>query len=86
MTFANYACRICRRIIKIRDKYVTRRARSLSSKPLISVTLEEEIADLRRSMEQMADREQSLTSPKVIELSMLLDSALNRYMSEKKRA
>lgn len=44
-----------------------------------SSALEDEIDRLRALMEQTADREQSLTSSKVIEISSLLDSKINEY-------
>ncbi|MBO9608110.1 MAG: aspartyl-phosphate phosphatase Spo0E family protein [Paenibacillaceae bacterium] len=48
--------------------------------------LEDEIDRLRALMEQTADREQSLTSTKVIEISSMLDSKINEYQYRLRRS
>lgn len=45
--------------------------------------LEDEIYHLRIRMEQIFNREQCLTAPNVVEISTLLDTKINEYMSEK---
>ncbi|MDF2924247.1 MAG: Spo0E-like regulatory phosphatase [Paenibacillaceae bacterium] len=86
MLFADYACRSYKRSIMIRDSGRLKKwTRPLSSKPLLSAALEDEIYVLRRNMEQLASREQSLSAPGVVELSRRLDHVLNEYMNEQPR-
>ncbi|MCR8636548.1 MULTISPECIES: aspartyl-phosphate phosphatase Spo0E family protein [Paenibacillus] len=49
------------------------------------LSLEEEIYHLRRDLEQLVHHEKSLTSPKVVEISMMLDTKINEYMTRTKR-
>lgn len=51
-----------------------------AQRELSAVVLEEEIHLLRTRLEQAASREESLTDPKVIEISRRLDLLLNDYM------
>jgi hypothetical protein len=87
LAFAQYACRSYRGSMLVRDNEKgSKWAYRMSSKPSPSTSLEEEIYVLRRKMEQMASRERSLTAPKVVELSMILDRKLNEYMGIFQRA
>ncbi|NOU91802.1 Spo0E family sporulation regulatory protein-aspartic acid phosphatase [Paenibacillus sp. LMG 31456] len=49
------------------------------------LSLEEEIYHLRRDLEQLVYHEKSLTSPKVVEISMMLDTKINEYMARNKK-
>lgn len=87
MAFADYAIRSYRGSNLVRGiEKGSIWAYRLAGKRSASVTLEEEIYILRRKMEQMASCEQSLTDPKVIELSVMLDRVLNDYMNVQARA
>lgn len=50
-----------------------------------ALSLEEEIYNLRLELEQLVQREKSLTSPNVVEISMMLDKKINEYMNQYKR-
>ncbi|MDF2960884.1 MAG: Spo0E-like regulatory phosphatase [Paenibacillus sp.] len=50
-----------------------------------ALSLEEEIYNLRRELELLVHNEKSLTSPKVVEISMILDTKINEYMNRGKR-
>lgn len=87
MAFAEYACRSYRGSMLVREHDKgSKWAYRLSKDPSPSTSLEEEIYILRRKMEQMAVKEQCLTAPKVVELSMILDKKLNEYMNVGVRA
>lgn len=87
MAFAQYACRSYRGSMLVRDNEKgSKWAYRMSSNPSPSISLEEEIYDLRRRMEQAASSESSLTAPKVVEISMILDRKLNEYMGILQRA
>lgn len=87
MAFAHYASRPYRGSMLVRDNESgSKWAYRLSGEASLSPSLEEEIYALRCKMEQMANREQCLTAPKVVELSMILDKKLNEYMGILQRA
>lgn len=87
MAFASYANRSYRGNLLVRDNVKgSKWAYRVSVEPSPSPTLEEEIYMLRRKMEQMAIREQCLTAPNVVEISVTLDRKLNEYMQAKQRA
>lgn len=60
--------------------------KKLASKPAEPErrSLEEEIVDLRRSMEQAFMENQSLTAEIVVEISRKLDEKINQYMRQSK--
>ena len=55
---------------------------SVSSLSPLNDSLENEITDLRRKMEQLVRDEMSFTSREVIELSSRLDQKINEYMKQ----
>ncbi len=65
-----------------RDSYRSRKAKKKSSPSRAS--LEDEIQQLRKKMEQTAAEQQSLTSEPVVEISSRLDAKINEYMKGKK--
>lgn len=82
LALVEYASRIHWKRSLIREKDTSspwvHRLTNQHASPLTA--LEEEIYQLRTRMEQMFIREQCLTSPLVVEISMLLDEKINRYM------
>jgi hypothetical protein len=50
-----------------------------------ALSLEDEIYQLRKELEQLVLKEKSLTAPKVVEISMLLDTKINEYMKRNRR-
>lgn len=87
MAFADYACRSYKQSMLVRDaNHSSKWGYRQSSKPSPSASLEEEIYILRKMMEQLAAKEQCLTAPKVVELSMILDKKLNEYMGIQQKA
>jgi hypothetical protein len=50
-----------------------------------ALSLEEEIHQLRRELEQLVYKEKSLTAPKVVEISMVLDTKINEYMNRHRK-
>ncbi|NMO96055.1 aspartyl-phosphate phosphatase Spo0E family protein [Paenibacillus lemnae] len=63
------------------DKWTVEHAKSAPQ----DISLEEEIHQLRRKMEQIFLQEQSFTSEIVIEISSLLDLKINEYMRAQPR-
>lgn len=51
-----------------------------------SLSLEVEIDDLRRKMEQLVNEEMSFTSDAVVEMSSLLDRKINEYMKLQRKS
>lgn len=49
-------------------------------------TLEDDIYELRLEMEKLVKDGYSLTSNKVVEISMMLDKKINEYMNANKRS
>ncbi|OXM86685.1 aspartyl-phosphate phosphatase Spo0E family protein [Paenibacillus rigui] len=50
-----------------------------------ALSLEEEIYKLRVELENRVQIDKSLTSPEVVEISMMLDKKINEYMNRNKR-
>ncbi|MCS7460803.1 aspartyl-phosphate phosphatase Spo0E family protein [Paenibacillus doosanensis] len=86
MAFPEYQLRQYINIGWIREnnqqpKWIFGRKKQSSS----TASLEEEIYNLRLKLEQLVQTEKSLTSPNVVEISMLLDQKINEYMNRSKR-
>lgn len=51
-----------------------------------ALSLEEEIYQLRLKLAERVQQDKSLTSPEVVEISMMLDKKINEYMSHNKKS
>jgi len=84
MAFPEYRLRQSMNISWIREnndqaKWIFGKKKQSSS----ALSLEEEIYHLRLELERLVQSEKSLTSPKVVEISMLLDKKINEYMNRR---
>ncbi|TDG00430.1 aspartyl-phosphate phosphatase Spo0E family protein [Paenibacillus piri] len=85
MAFPEYQLRQYQHIGWIREndqqaKWVSGKKKKSSA----ARSLEDEIYQLRRELEDLVRNEKSLTSPKVVETSMILDKKINEYMNRKR--
>lgn len=74
---SDYKQRLLVRDENAEDRWLFRRSR----KSKAQLALEEEIHMLRCRLEQMVVEGRTMTSDAVVEVSMLLDSKINEYMS-----
>ncbi len=79
MAVGNYGSFVCSRMQYIRDKQNRKLYKASKFSPQ-RCSLEEEIFQLRRIMENTALQEQSLTSDLVVQISRILDHKINEYM------
>jgi hypothetical protein len=85
LAVGDYGTFVCSALSFIREKQspLTYKARKNSPE---SNSLEEEILQLRKTMENLALQEQSLTSDLVVQISRLLDEKINEYMRKSKKS
>ncbi|NHN29277.1 aspartyl-phosphate phosphatase Spo0E family protein [Paenibacillus agricola] len=86
MAFPEYQLRQYRRVGWIREndeqaKWSFRTRKQVSDIRL----LEEEIDSLRRQLELMVLTNKSLSSPEIVEFSMILDKKINEYMNQNRK-
>ncbi|PZE20381.1 aspartyl-phosphate phosphatase Spo0E family protein [Paenibacillus xerothermodurans] len=61
-----------------RPKWIFRK----NKKSSVVLSLDEEIYQLRCRLEQLVLEQRSLTSPEVVEISMMLDQKINEYINQ----
>jgi len=83
MAFPEYRLSEFQEWFRIRES--NHRAKWSVRKEKSAIPLEEEIHSLRLRLEQLVKEDENLSSPEIVELSMLLDDKINEYMKRGRR-